>query len=167
MKSSELVLQPGVRGPAAASSPMALDIAVSRRQLLALAGVTVAGMVAAGSLAPPSFHANSSGAASEPPVSPSLSVETFFPLIGEAFAFEASDGASGSLTLSDITALEPLGDRPAELRLQPFSLLFTLVSGALGKGGIVALEHAALGRFDIFVQRVLAGEPVRYEAIFN
>lgn len=171
MKSSELAFQRDALGSATGPGAAALDIALSRRQLLALAGATVAGMAAAEPLTPTTGRAASADAAPAKPASGGLTAETFFALVGETFAFEALDGAAagmrGSMTLADVSAPELLGERPDRLRPQPFSLLFTLADGTLGNSGIASLEHAALGRVDVFLQQVLTGDPPRYEAVFN
>jgi hypothetical protein len=153
------------------------DIALNRRQLLAMAGLAAASLSVAGPFAPLSSgggSASSATAAANATVAlGTLSAAQFFALLGESFKVEALDGLNagnkGRLTLSSVSVPDPAsaGARPDNLRAQPFSLLFTLEEGALGTSGVARLEQETVGRLDLFIHRVLPGDPTLYEAVFN
>jgi hypothetical protein len=81
--------------------------------------------------------------------------------------FEVADGPEPvALDLVSVTALD---HRPDARRREPFSLLFDGPSSPLLPQRTYRLEHARLGRLEIFLVPVARGADgrVSYEAVFN
>ncbi|MEZ4523293.1 MAG: hypothetical protein R3A46_16875 [Thermomicrobiales bacterium] len=157
---------PAIKGP--------LAISLDRRRLLTLAGAAAAGIVLAAPALPATSVGGSTTAATS--VAPAaLEVGQFLSLIGETFTARILTGeyedTRGRLVLSDVSVPEAIrGERrPADLRSQPFSLLFTLGAGAIGKSGIVRFEHDAIGNVELFVHQVrqASSDAPVYEAVLN
>jgi hypothetical protein len=91
-----------------------------------------------------------------------LTLETFEPRVGDAFAIGA-EPASIELVLHSALAL---GTRPGGR--QPFSLTFRGPGEPLLAQAIYRLDHAELGPLEIFVVPVgQDGESTIYEAVFT
>jgi hypothetical protein len=93
-----------------------------------------------------------------------LTIDDFKDRVGEAFTATAADGRTLALTLTSVDGLQarPDADRT------PFSLKFRDQAQDHVPQQTVAIEHAGLGTFDLFVVP-LGPEPegMRYEAIFT
>jgi hypothetical protein len=84
--------------------------------------------------------------------------------VGEEFLLE---GPSGAVSLTLAEAVDLARDQPGPRR-SPFSLIFRGPASPIFPQRIWALEHAALGRLEIFLVPIgpdAAG--MRYEAVFN
>ena len=91
-----------------------------------------------------------------------LTLATFEPLVGEPFALEAG-GHSLALVLDTATGL---AERPGGR--DPFSLVFRGPPQPLLAQAIHPLDHAALGRLELFIVPIgRDGTGVSYEAIFS
>lgn len=91
----------------------------------------------------------------------SWTVDTFTPLVGDAFALEVEPGSTVEARLAEATGRE-LPDAPRS----PFSLVFT--AEPLLPQGTRRLEHPALGAFELFLVPVGRDERgVHYEAVFG
>jgi len=97
-------------------------------------------------------------------------VDAFAACLGDVFEMQV--GAGESVRLELIEAVPRGGaaaSRPAELRQEPFSLLFRTPAGALHPQRIYTLKHRKLGAMDVFL--VPIGPPlpdaVIYEAVFD
>ena len=92
-----------------------------------------------------------------------LTVETFEPIVGDAFGVEAGPGAELVLVLE---VAEAVGDRPGGR--QPFRLQFSGPHDPLLPQAIHPLRHADLGALEIFIVAIGQGdEHTTYEAIFT
>jgi len=90
-----------------------------------------------------------------------LTLETFAPLVGDAFAL--SEPAEIELELAEASSA---GEWPGGR--QPFRLLFRGPREPLLPQAIYRLEHAELGALEIFVVPIRRdGESTTYEAIFT
>jgi hypothetical protein len=90
-----------------------------------------------------------------------LTLATFEPLVGEPFALETG-GDSLALVLDTATGLR---ERPGSR--DPFSLVFRGPPEPLLPQAIYALDHATLGRLEIFIVPIgRDATGVSYEAIF-
>ncbi len=89
----------------------------------------------------------------------------FEPLLGSAFRLLPAGGEPISLELVEVGLL---GHRRAEASRDPFSLVFRGPAGQRFGQGIVALEHADLGGFDLFLTQI-ADRPdgSLFEAVFT
>lgn len=96
-----------------------------------------------------------------------LELETFAPLVGDAFTLRPPDGDPLELVLSEA---ERSGDGPAggmPGRAVPFALLFHGPPERPLDQGTYRLEHPQLGAVEVFVVPVGPDERgPRYEAIF-
>lgn len=98
-----------------------------------------------------------------------LSVGTFTPLVGTAFAVTFTDGTL-ELTLA---AVEPHGTRAArpgvpDFRTEPFSLVFHGPLRPILPQRTWDLAHPSLGTHGIFLVPIgPQGDRMRYEAVFN
>jgi len=91
-----------------------------------------------------------------------LNLQTFEPLVGDAFAIDADPG-SVELALHSALAL---GDWPGGR--QPFSLTFRGPREPQLPQAIYRLEHAEAGALEIFIVPIAAdGESTMYEAVFT
>ena len=93
-----------------------------------------------------------------------LTVESFAPAVGDAFAVHGATPAPLRLELAEA---RPLGPAPPGGRA-PFSLVFRGPADPVLAQRIYRLEHAGLGTLEIFlvpVGRDAAG--TRYEAVFG
>lgn len=94
-----------------------------------------------------------------------LAYSDFFERVGEVFRVASANGTIG-LTLVDVTSLaraEHAGPRRA-----PFSLIFRGPLAPVLPQRIWPLEHAALGRLEIFLVPIGPdASGMRYEAVFN
>lgn len=93
----------------------------------------------------------------------SWTVETFTPLVGEAFALEVEPGSKVEVRLAEATGRELPGAPRA-----PFSLVFTGPAEPMLRQGSRRLEHPSLGAFDLFLVPIGRDERgVHYEAVFG
>ena len=94
-----------------------------------------------------------------------LKIEDFFERVGEGFRVPIADGSIG-LTLVEVTSLARADH--AGPRRAPFSLIFRGPSAPSLRQRIWPLEHAALGRLEIFLVPIGPdASGMRYEAVFN
>jgi Domain of unknown function (DUF6916) len=93
----------------------------------------------------------------------SWTVETFAPLVGEAFALEVAPGSAVEARLAEATGRDlPGAPRP------PFSLVFTAPVDPMLPQGSRRLEHPSLGAFELFLVPIGRDERgVHYEAVFG
>ena len=94
-----------------------------------------------------------------------LPIDTFSPLLNDRFAV-AAGGTRVELQLVEVTSRAHhgrAGHRP------PFVLLFAGPPAPVLPQAIYPLEHAAAGRFDLFIVPVgpAASGAMQYEVIFN
>ncbi|MEA2425775.1 MAG: hypothetical protein QOH13_2185 [Thermoleophilaceae bacterium] len=95
-----------------------------------------------------------------------LTADDFTPLVGETFAFDAGEPGRFELELLEVNAAAGPGVPTAER--MPFELLFRGPAEPVFAQQIFPLEHAALGRLDIFLVPVARDQDgARYEAIFS
>ena len=94
-----------------------------------------------------------------------LTIEDFSGRVGETFRAAAEGDRTLTLTLDSVDALpRPLGDKGR----QPFSLEFHDAAEDHVPQQTVAVEHAELGSFQLFVVPLGPGDAgMRYEAIFT
>jgi hypothetical protein len=86
-----------------------------------------------------------------------VSVDVFRPHVHSTFVT-----AAGPLTLEEIS------ERPMQPGIAQFSLLFRGRRGEQAQAGTYVFNHAALGRFDIYITPVgVPGERAVYEACFS
>lgn len=96
-----------------------------------------------------------------------VTVETFAPLTGEPFALRADGAPELALELLEARSL-PDAQRPAADGRQPFALIFGGPAEPLLAQQIVPLEHAALGRLELFLVPIARdADGARYEAVFS
>jgi hypothetical protein len=89
-----------------------------------------------------------------------LALESFAGRVGEAFTLQTADAAL-PLVLEEAEAV------PGGETRQAFSLIFRGPAEPLLPQGIQALEHAELGRLEIFLVPIARDEAgTRYQAIF-
>jgi hypothetical protein len=95
-----------------------------------------------------------------------LTLESFTPHVGGSFRLSAGDVPALTLTLDEARSLASPGTAAEgkRRRREPFRLLFRGPSLPILPQRIYALEHAELGRLEIFIVPVGPGE---YEAIFT
>jgi len=93
----------------------------------------------------------------------SWTVDTFTPLVGEAFALEVEPGSTVEARLAEATGRELPGAPRA-----PFSLVFVGPAEPLLPQGSRRLEHPSLGAFELFLVPIGRDERgVHYEAAFG
>jgi hypothetical protein len=94
-----------------------------------------------------------------------LTIDDFRDRVGETFSATADGGRTLMLTLDQVDALpRPIGDKGRA----PFSLEFHDAATDHVPQQTVAVEHADLGSFDLFVVPLGPGaHGMRYEAIFT
>lgn len=96
---------------------------------------------------------------------PELTVETFAPLVGEAFELRAADGSLDA-TLVEATGT---GDAPAPELRAPFSLLWEGPLAPRLQQGLHEVHHAAFAEplviFLVPVEQTETG--TRYQAVFS
>ena len=91
-------------------------------------------------------------------------LDSFVPHVGGAFSLATSDGPTLTLTLDEATSLgSPRVEGDRRWR-EPFRLLFRGPSRPILPQRTYALEHAELGRLEIFIVPIGPGQ---YEAIFT
>ena len=98
-----------------------------------------------------------------------FTVHTFRPHLNDTFHVFPDAATDIPMTLITVTALGEGGTdtEPAQGR-HPFSLVFRSAPGVPLPQRIYTLEHAELGRFELFLVPIAADrEGVRYEAIFT
>jgi hypothetical protein len=95
-----------------------------------------------------------------------LTLESFTPHVGGAFRLSTSDGTTLTLTLDEARSLASPGTRAEgdRRKREPFRLVFRGPSLPILPQRIYAIEHADLGRLEIFIVPIGAGQ---YEAIFT
>ena len=93
-----------------------------------------------------------------------LSIADFEGRVGETFSATAAGGRTLTLELTSVDALSA----PQGRDRTPFSLEFRDVAHDHVPQQTVAIQHAELGAFDLFVVPLGPGpEGMRYEAIFT
>jgi hypothetical protein len=94
-----------------------------------------------------------------------LASSDFFERVGEEFRVAAGEGIA-VLVLTEVTDLaRPESPSP---RRKPFSLIFRGPASPVLPQRIWPLEHAALGKLEIFIVPIGPDDSgMRYEAIFN
>jgi hypothetical protein len=97
-----------------------------------------------------------------------LQQEQFARHLGEVFRLDAGDGASPlDLRLAEVTSLAKDRSAPDAPR-SPFALLFRGPLSPWARQGTYPLDHAELGRLEIFLVPIGPdAEGMRYEAIFT
>ena len=93
-----------------------------------------------------------------------LTIDDFSNRVGETFTATAADGRVLALVLKSVDGLQgrPDADRA------PFSLSFKDEAQDHVPQQTVAMEHAQMGKFDLFVVPLGPGpDGMRYEAIFT
>ena len=95
-----------------------------------------------------------------------LTLESFTPHVGGAFRLSPPDGTALTLTLDEARSLASPGTRADGDRRkpEPFRLLFRGPSLPILPQCIYPLEHAELGRLELFIVPIGPGQ---YEAIFT
>lgn len=95
-----------------------------------------------------------------------LTLESFTPLVGDAFQIAPPGVPSFALTLDSATTLASDRTRAEASRRtrEPFRLIFRGPALPLLPQRIYALEHAQFGRMEIFLVPIGPGE---YEAVFT
>lgn len=80
-----------------------------------------------------------------------------------SFELRAADGARARLVLAEVS------ERPLTKNVEQFSLIFHAPAGQVCPDGIHSLDHAALGRLDLFIVAVGAPNARRtsYQACFS
>ena len=98
----------------------------------------------------------------------SLTVENFAPHVGSTFTAKLEGTDHIELQLVEARPVGPATQPlPAGAGRAPFSLIFRGPAHPVLPQRIYALEHASLGRLEIFIVPVSADtEGVRYEAVF-
>jgi hypothetical protein len=95
-----------------------------------------------------------------------LTLESFTPHVGGAFRLSTPDGTALTLTLYEAQSLASPGTRADGDRRtrEPFRLLFRGPALPILPQRTYPLEHAALGRLELFIVPIGPGQ---YEAIFT
>jgi uncharacterized protein DUF6916 len=95
-----------------------------------------------------------------------LTLESFLPHVGGAFRLSTPDGPALTLTLDEAQSLASPGTRAEgdRRKREPFRLLFRGPSLPILPQCIYPLEHAELGRLELFIVPIGPGQ---YEAIFT
>jgi hypothetical protein len=93
-----------------------------------------------------------------------LTIDDFKDRVGETFTAGATEGRVLTLTLRSVDDLQPGPDAERA----PFSLEFSDEAQDHVPQQTVAIEHAKMGKFDLFVVPLGPGpDGMRYEAIFT
>jgi len=93
----------------------------------------------------------------------SFTAETFAELVGDEFRLHVDADQVFELRLA---AAVPVGGAPAGGRA-PFSILFRGPADPILPQGTYSIEHATLGRFDLFLVPLTPDDHgARYEAVF-
>jgi len=93
---------------------------------------------------------------------------TFAPHVGDAFQLEIAPGQRVQITLTEATPMPLRQQAGAEGRRPGFSILFRAPAGSELPQRIYAIDHAVLGRMEVFLVPVgcdAAG--LQLEAVFN
>ena len=104
---------------------------------------------------------------------PQLSYETFAPHLNDQFTVIDSTGTDLTVKLVEVSSQRKPGDISSEpiaaqVRNDPFTLLFRAVVGARLDQGIYEFRHQALATNQIFIVPVgVDGKGEYYEAVFN
>ena len=87
----------------------------------------------------------------------------FLQHVNTPFAVRSADGTRARFVLTEVV------ERPVSRNVEQFSLIFHASPGTPVHDGTLALEHQALGEFDLFVVSVGAANPRRtvYQACFS
>ena len=95
-----------------------------------------------------------------------LTLESFTPHLGGAFRLSIPDRTALTLTLDEAQSLASPGTRAEgdRRKREPFRLLFRGPSLPILPQRIYPLEHAELGRLELFIVPIGPGQ---YEAIFT
>ena len=94
----------------------------------------------------------------------SATADTFAPHVGEPFAFADEDAVLDAV----LDAVHRTAQAAPEGGRAPFALEFVVAEPHTPRQGLRAVEHAALGRFELFLVPVgTEGDGVRYEAVFG
>jgi hypothetical protein len=93
-----------------------------------------------------------------------LTIDDFKDRVGDTFTAGAGGGRVLTLTLTSVDDLQP----GPEAERTPFSLTFRDEAQDHVPQQTVAMEHAEIGKFDLFVVPLGPGpDGMRYEAIFT
>jgi uncharacterized protein DUF6916 len=93
-----------------------------------------------------------------------LTIDDFKDRVGETFTAAAGEGRVLTLTLTSVDDLQPGPDA----QRTPFSLKFSDEAQDPVPQQTVAMEHAQMGKFDLFVVPLGPGpDGMQYEAIFT
>ena len=92
----------------------------------------------------------------------------FVPHLNTEFTMNSEAFAAESVTLVSIGEARPETDRDHHVNYTSFSLLFKGSAGMPRASGIVHMNHAALGKFDVFLSSVgHHKDRVMFEAVFS
>ncbi len=92
-----------------------------------------------------------------------LRIENFAPRVGDPFRIADAD-REFDLRLESV---DSLGAAPPGLSRAPFSLVFSASATPVLSQGQYALDHAELGRLELFLVPISSADPLsRYEAVF-
>jgi hypothetical protein len=95
-------------------------------------------------------------------------VGDFAPLVGQSFRIRLADGRSEVVELVEARALPAPKSGSAGPYVAPFALLFAGPAAVRLPQETYAVEHRALGRFDLFLVPIGTNRPLPcYEAIFG
>jgi hypothetical protein len=98
-----------------------------------------------------------------------VTVSVFAQWLGTEFRIHSESGRSVDVELIEATALRSQSDAPGALmKREPFSIVFRGPAEPILPQKIYTLEHAKLGRFELFL--VPVGPDAKgmcYEAVFN
>ena len=89
----------------------------------------------------------------------------FADCVGDTFSVEFDDGQAGPMELIEAKLLPT---REAQVRNDPFSLVFRHVDQHVHPQQMYRLQHQQLGSLDVFLVPIGPDEQgMRYEAVFN
>lgn len=157
-------------------------MSVSRRRFLKTCALSALGAGGAVGLGPAAFGQDSArpnpaldfAVPFEAQQSPAFyyTRQTFEPYVGGVFRGFAADGGSVNLQLLRVTGYAPKAETRITTRRRRETDSFTLTFRAgrylSGKADVHLLEHAALGRFRLFMTRYVNRRgQIFYEAVFN
>lgn len=99
-------------------------------------------------------------------VADELTPDLFEPLVGTLFHADLGDGQTLELRLDELTRF---GAGAGQARSEPFSIGFGAAADRPVGQGVYSLDHAQLGRYDVFIVPIGPGPDGRrrYEAVFN
>jgi hypothetical protein len=93
-----------------------------------------------------------------------LTIDLFSDKVGQAWTIDEPEAPPIELTLIEV---QPLRNY-ANLKREPFSLLFTTTGDFVLPQRMYGLKHAALGAMSLFIVPVgRAGDVTTYQSIFN